>query len=191
MTRLGRITKVVLTAAVAAMVLSALVASSAAAAIVPAKFSSTGMRLPTSGITVKRNGLDPKVCTYVRATEGETYGNNYWVTNEFGLVSRFKCPLGAELQLAIKGEATYDTVAKRYDLTIHYSSGQSQWSPWGQYWQNGEVAKGTWVNGSGSTPSKVTFTDQTVGHDASGKSISITGTFNPTTMSGGLLTLSN
>jgi len=177
------------------MVLSALVASSAGASIVPAKFSTPYFKMttPAPGITVKRNGIEPKTCTFVRPAEGEAGTGSftfYWAWNGYGLVSHFNCGLGTELWLGIQGEGTYDTVANTYTLTVKYNSGSSQLSPVGSYYQNA-VAKGTWVNGSGATPSKLTFVNQQIGSLLSGGTISIDGTFNFTTSTGGLITLSH
>lgn len=184
--------KVLLTAAVAAMALSALVAASASAAIVPAKFSSSSIKMSTSGITLKRGGLEPKTCTQAGSLAGTGEGGGYLVNNQWDGSAKFGCS-GLELIMVFWGNSSYDTVANRYFLTLKSYEIYPFRSPYGEYWQRINLpSSGTWVNGSGLTPSTVTFTDQLIGYTLSGnKPITISGTFNVTTSGGGLVTLSH
>ena len=188
-TLLNKRMRIVLTAAVAAMALSAVLASTAAAAIVPANFSSTSIKLTTSNLTVRANGAEPKLCS-AATLSGTAENNNFYVGNSGGFAeSKFTCG-GAQFTMVFLGEARYDTVAGKYIFHVNDFPSWSLWSPWGSYSQN-VAADGTWVNGSGSTASTATFSGQTVGYTTGGKKVSIEGTFKATTSSGGLLTLSH
>jgi hypothetical protein len=193
LTRLRKTTKLFLVAGVAALALSALGAASASATIVPAKFSSTGgIKMTSTGITVRRSGIEPQSCTQFGTYLGWAEGNQFFGSNTSFEYTKFTCPSGKEFQLRIVGSTTFNTVTGVYTVTIG-GNGISQWSPWGQYLQStspGTTA--TWVNGSGSTASTITFSNATVGKTLEGeKPLSVEGTFKATTESGGLLTLSH
>lgn len=184
--------RILLTAAVAAMAMSALVASSASASIVPAKFSNSSFKLTSTGITVKGNGIEPKTCTPSSYIEGYAENSNFLASNPGFAETKFSCTGGTSFSMVLLGEAQYDTVANHYILHVNSFSSWSLNSPYGGYWQESE-STATWLNGSGSTASTITFTEQTLGHTffPAGKKISISGTFKATTLSGGLLTLSH
>jgi hypothetical protein len=183
--------KVFILAIVAVFAMSALVASSAAAEIVPAKFSSTKFKLTTTGLTVKRNGAEAKTCTFKSTTEGEGF-ETFYVYNNIELDTRFLCPSPTQLQMIWSGAVRYDTVASKYTFNIApYTTQNMVYSPWGTYWQNYEVS-GTWVNGSGSTASTVTFASQPFGTTTpGGQTLTLEGQLKVTTPSGGLVTLSH
>jgi hypothetical protein len=185
------ITKILFATALATLAISALLASAASATIVAAKFSGPAFtKLTTSGLTLKLNGAEPKTCT-ASALEGYVERNFYEVSNEVGGETRFGCPFPSELTMAWAGEAFYDTVANRYFLRIK-SYNVSLMSPYGAYMQEPGTTGGTWVNGSGSTPSTLTFSNETLGRTLSGsKKITEEGTFTITTSTGGLVTLSH
>lgn len=188
MTRLGRSIKTLLVAGLAAMALSALVASAASAEVIEGEFSSSTVKFTASSITVKRNGIEAKTCTPYGPISGSASGELFSAWNQLG-AAKFTCS-GPELFMHFHGEATYDTVAGSYGLRIWAYRSESQFSPWGNYFQEG-TPSGTWVNGSGATPSKVTFVNQTIGYDSTGKKITIDGTFTATTSTGALLTLTH
>lgn len=191
MTYLKR-SKVLLAAAVAAMALSALVASSASASVVAAKYSTPEVMLTTSGITIKKNGAEAKTCTISGgALLGWAEGNASIYSNETGGESKFWCPSPAELRMIVNSRVSYDTVTGRYFMTLVKPCCSTLLSPYGQYLESPGTTGGTWVNGSGTTPSKVTFTNETLGSLTGGGTITISGTFNVVTYSGGLVTLSH
>jgi hypothetical protein len=189
---LGKSMKVALSVAVAAVMLGAVLASSAAAAIVPAKFSSPFFKFTTSGITLKLNGAEAKTCNPSPTTiEGFAEGNQYLMSNQQGGETRFACPNNTMLTMAWKGQAFYDSVSSRYSLRIGSYCCSSLMSPYGQYSQEPGTIGGTWVNGSGSTASTLTFSNEMLGWTLTGKKITIDGTFKATNSLGGLLTLSH
>lgn len=193
MAQLKRTPRILLLAALAALAASALLASAASASVLPAKFSSSQFKLTTTGITIKRNGTEAKTCTPVgNKLEGFAESNQYVISNELGGSARFWCSNNTELTMAWLGEALYDTVANRYSLRIASHSGETLTSPFGQYLQEPGTTGGTWTNGSGSTPSKLTFSNETLGFTyPGGQKLTIEGTFTVTTLSGGLITLSH
>lgn len=178
------------TAAVAAMALSAIVASTASATIVAAKFSPSGqVKLTTTSITVKRNGTEAKVCTpSPNNISGAAENSSYFIANNGFGETKFSCPSGAYFSEYFSGQAKYDTVTEKYywEMAKPYTS---LTSPWGSYFQ--VVFKVDWVNGSGLTPSTLVFKNQTVGVTSAGASISVEGTYNVTTTTGGLVTLTH
>jgi hypothetical protein len=192
--RSQRGTSVFLAAALAALVLSALVASSAAASTVPAKFSNSEFKLTGSGlITLKRNGTEAKSCELKLPIESWVEGNAFFGGNGTFGETRFSCTSGSTtLEMAYFGNATFDTVSGAYRFHVSDYSSHSWLSPYGSYFQQGgENDNGTWVNGSGTTPSTITFKEAPIGADTGGKTITFSGTLKATTLSGGLITLSH
>lgn len=185
--------KALVVTAVAAMAMSALVASSASASIVAAKFSSSTFKLTTTGITVKRSGAEAKACTPSAQTEGFWDGASFWIGNQPGGETKLSCPSATNLTMVLYGQPKYDTVTGEYFLKVADFGTYSLTSPWGSYKQvTGSGSTGTWVNGSGATPSTLTFNEAWIGSTVSGsQKITISGTFNVTTTSGGLITLSH
>lgn len=186
-------TKVFLTAALAALALSVLVAASASAAIVPAKFSSSSLKLTTSGITVKKNGAEAKTCTPALTLEGYYDGWRAWIGNQQGGEAKFHCPNNVTyLTMAMLAEPKYDTVSGAYSLKFSGCCGSSMMSPYGSYmpWSTGYT--GAWANGSESAASTLSFNETLIGSTVSGShKITISGTFDVTTPGGGLVTLSH
>jgi hypothetical protein len=191
----ARSIKILLTAVVAAMAMSAILASVAAAEVVPAKFSSSEFNLTTSGLTLKRNGIEAKTCVSPSAIEGYAESSNFLASNLEGFAeTKFTCGGTSTFTIVLKGTAKYDTVTNSYSLHVNDFNSWSLWSPWSEgYWQNtgGKGSTATWTNGSGSTASTVKFTNQWIGSTFSGKQVTIEGTLKATTLSGGLLTLSH
>jgi hypothetical protein len=186
---------VFVTAAVASLALTALVVASASAAIVPAKFSGPEFKVSTTGLTVKRNGLEPKTCTFKPATVGLTESEQFYILDNFEGDTKLLCPNGSTpLQMILRGVARYDNVAGTYSLHVNDYTTTNLYGPWGSYWQQSKVVgggfNGTWVNGSGATASTVTFSNQTFGYTAAGLKMTMEGTVKVTTPSGGLITLS-
>jgi hypothetical protein len=195
---LARKVKTVGLALALAGLLAAAVASPASATPVAAKFSSSSLKLTTTGITLKRNGLEPKTCTMDKgAAYGGSESNTWAVYNTEYLpwpTVQFTC--GSQgFVMTMGGEAFYDTVPGYYlqlrDMGMGYGG---KYTPYGNYIQTfGEgKAVGKWINGSGLTPSTIKFENATVGvleSPASG-TVTLSGTFTATTTSNTLLTLS-
>lgn len=178
----------------AALALTAVVGvAPAAAEEVSATWSGSTIRATTSGVTVKKNGADAKSCTLLGgATAGSILSGAAYLANA-SAETRFECSGGTNLWVAtLPIYPKYDTTTGKYLLKLSVS--HTGLSPWGGgIVQTGAVFKGTWVNGSGSTPSTVTYEEATLGYQSStGEPITLSGTFNVTTNSGGgLLTLSH
>src|ERR1044071_8076523 len=99
--------KVFVTSIVAAFALTALAAASASASIVPAKFSSEWAKVSTAGLTLKKNGLEAKTCTFSSWSEGWLTGSHFAFVSE-GEQIRLLCPSGASsLNMVMLGEAQY------------------------------------------------------------------------------------
>lgn len=181
--------KTMVAAIAVASLFAAVSASPAFAEIRTAKFSASTIKLTTSGITVKRSNGESKACTLKGgATSGTTTGAEYIVSNENFLRTRFECAGGTKLEMLFSGEASFDTVSSKYRLVVAANEAFNP-SPWGQYFE--EETVGTWVNGSGSTNSTVTFEEARIGQLSSFETLKISGTFTATTSTGGLLTLSH
>jgi hypothetical protein len=185
--------KILVVAAVAAMALGAVSVSSASATIVSAKFSSFGLRVSASGVSIQKGSGTAKSCS-VSSAEGWTEPNGSFVASSEGVggAMRFTCTDATYLRLRFNGFARYDTVTGRYYLQVaDYSSLLA--SPWGTYYQTtGGTNQWTWVNGSGATPSTMTLKEQYVGNqNLTGEKITITGTVTAKGEGGGLITLSH
>src|SRR5215218_3187686 len=184
--------KLALTAALAVIAVSGLVASSASATVVNAKFSSPALKLTTTGITIKKNGTEAKICTPKATIEATAEGSGYFATNQWDGTTGYWCPSGTELESVFYGEAKFDNVANRYYLTLTSNTTHSLMSPYGSWWQETRgLSSSTWTNGSGTTPSTLTFANQTLGYTLSNARISIDGTFTVKSSTGGLVTLSH
>jgi len=166
----------------------AAVASPASASEIPAKFSASTIKLTTTGMTVKRNGEDPRTCT----PEGGSFsgGTSEGIASVGGFYPvSFKCSGPSTLQMNFFAKVVWDTVASKYIFQTGGGAGASLISPWGSYSPAASV-KSTWVNGSGSTNSTLKFENTILGNGTGGN-VTLTGTFTATTSSGGLLTLSH
>lgn len=187
--RTQRRRNVLITSIVAALALTALVAGSASASIVPAKFSSEFGKISTTGLTLKKNGLEPKTCTFSAWSEGWFSGSQFWFLSE-GEQIRLSCGIG--LNMKMYGEATYDTVTGQYNLHFNDYSEMQLPSPYGYYTQVSKLNgfNASWVNGSGTTASTFKLANQTFGY-AGEQKLTLDGTTKVTTSTGGLLTLSH
>lgn len=174
--------------------LAALAASPAAAEELEATFSAGTAKLVTSGITVERNGADPKACTVNKGyTGGPAGGNTALLSNDVSYRTVFSCGGGTTLRMLTVARAFFDDEAETYGLRFDDESGTYNASPWGDYIQvtDGETTA-SFVNGSGGTSSTVSFQDEPIGFlSETLEELTITGTFKATTSTGGLLTLSH
>lgn len=180
--------------AVAVCALLAVGASSAMAEQVATKFSANTIKLTGTGLTVKKNGAEPKTCdikTPATGTANEASGtasakNNFWLQTELS------CTTGKFSITTYSMIGRYETTTGAYTLLL--GGGETSFSPWGDYYPGyyGQIV-GTWTNGSGLTPSTISFNEFTVGGLTSNPAtkISLTGTIKATTSTGGLLTLSH
>ena len=187
---LFRRTKGILALSLVALALAALGATSASASIVPAKFSSSSFKVTTTGVTLKRNGLEPKTCTLSLPIESSAEGSYFFGANYPSSPggTKYSCGGVAILGQWFSGEAFYDNVAKTFSLTFDPYSFSTLSSPWGSYSQ--ESFKASWVNGSGATASTINFNNTTIGFGTDGKALTLTGSLKVTTPAGGLVTLS-
>jgi hypothetical protein len=190
-----RISRPSLKSAVAAVAAIAMFAvanvSPAMAEEVEATFSGSKMKITTSSISVKLGTGEPVSCTLNKGKAEGPASNGFTVWNE-SFRTKFSCPGGTTLETKLTGVTWYDTVAAKYIAYMEPEfGGFSESSPFGTYGQDGEPIA-TYVNGSGATASTLSLTNATIGHRLSdGKAITISGTFNSTTPTGGLLTLSH
>jgi hypothetical protein len=176
---------------------AAVAASPASAVPVEAKFSSSSLKLTTTGVTVKRNGGEASTCTLLSPTQGGTEGNFAAVWNTELLPAptvQFSCSGGKGFSMKFAAEAFYDTVPGYYLELREFGTVYNMSSPWGSYWHTFETkpAIGKWTNGSGLTPSSIKFENAPMGTleaPASG-SVTLSGTFIARTESNGLITLS-
>lgn len=185
--------KVLITPLVVLVASAAVGVAPAAAEVVSAKFSGTSMKMTTTGVTVKKNALEPKTCTlFGGATQTSSLGESLaWVANvNFG-ETLFSCSGSTQLENSMYFNAKYDTATGKYSLRYGKGSYGGR-SPYGNYGGTGETFTGTWVNGSEGTPSTLTFAEAQLGLlSGSGLPITLSGTFNVTTKAGTVLTLSH
>jgi hypothetical protein len=183
--------RAIVVAAISAAALSAAFAGSALAAT-PASWNVpdfTAAKATTTGITVKKNGASPVACTQTGTQGGNVVGKGagLFESTSFGMLRQtFSCAGGTSFHFYLTSEAGFAEGAARW-LTL------SSWptslpSPYGAFAQDAHASP-TYTNGTAKTPSTINFSNTVVGHQGGGATISITGSFNATTSTGGLLTL--
>jgi hypothetical protein len=175
-----------LTAAVAVCALFALTASSAFAA--PATWSTPGLgttKWETASFTLSYNGSALACTLYAPTWSGYTTGSSFTLSP--GSKSTAKCGGSTvNTSIAVVGDASQSGGVFSLNIPGGWVNNSS---PWGLYTQSTVV--GTFTNGSGATPSTVTFNNVTIGvNQATGLPLTLSGTFTVKTGTGGLLTLS-
>jgi uncharacterized membrane protein len=173
---------------------AAIIASSASAAVVSAKFSNETIKLTTTGVTIKKGGLDARTCTIQGGSASgiTNWFGGYTMVNENGEIW-FNCSGSTVLQLRVLALPKYDNVALRYFLQMNDAFSTDQASPYGRWWQDSpSLPDPTYINGSGATKSQLKFVNEPIGYvAATGAAITLDGTFTATTTSNTLLTLSH
>jgi hypothetical protein len=169
--------KLALGGVIAALALTA-TASPAMAEFQPAKFDKAGLNLVTSGVTIELSGGSAKTCTTGAVISGAVHEST-WATlgNFVPGITRLGCSGGTTLEMrqTVYGERDSTTGATRlYDS----ENGAALISPYGEYLEYETFAP--YTNGSGATPSVVTFNKTPIGLTASFKTITMTGTFQVT-----------
>jgi hypothetical protein len=171
--------------AVAAAIL-ALGASSAMAAV---HWSDTAHGVKVAGsLTATKGGVN-KTCTPIASSQkSEFLGSIAYIHSGISAYLRFDCGSSTHLDVWFTVSPTSTTSVQVGEYT-----GVPQDSPWGSYkqaWVTGQPMTADFANGSGATPSKMTFSKDELGFmvDESG-AITLTGSLNVTTSTGGLLTL--
>ena len=112
-----------------------------------------------------------------------------WDTIPSGIPIAVSCAGGTTMEFVHEGEAFFwEGKAK---LLMWPVTGFWLESPFGEYFANPlEISSATFTNGSGLTPSKVTFSEAIVGElQPSNTYLTISGTLTVTSSTGGLLTL--
>jgi hypothetical protein len=184
-----------------AAVVGSLLAISATPAMAAVHWSDTTKGMRVSGtLTVAKEGIaTTKTCTIssVSSEESTLYPNSFYVhykgswTREIWL----PCSGGGTLGFLFEGGAE---AAPGGGYQLRFAGEccfSSPWSGEAQFWQGGEFVSGEanfvgkFTNGSGTTPSKVTFSKTQIGVDLTPARIWATGSLNVTNASGGLLTL--
>jgi len=182
----------------ACLALAAFAASSAMAEEAPTIWSGSSIKISSpSGVTVEKNGAEPKVCTtqtYGSATGSTSIEGIFGAYNRMDFTTKLSCPNSKALTLWFyyPSHAVYNTSTGKY--LVDFNQGEILESPWGQYYVSSEAEiRGTFTNGSGATPSTLTVSHVPIGNlgGTTGPTLTLTGTFNVTSGSGGLLTLSH
>ncbi|HET9153678.1 MAG TPA: hypothetical protein VFN85_06155 [Solirubrobacterales bacterium] len=171
------------------------VGASAASANVTWAQGNTTMKLAATSVSVKLQGGSSVTCTNATASgeaqNGETTSG--YVANDIegsGSFS-FSCPNSTRLGFhAYVEPSSVISENHEYRLAMYDSFIGKYKSPFGEYNQDGE-ATGVYVDGSGTTPSTLTFKEAVIGHLRTfpNTAVLLTATFKATTGSGGLLTL--
>lgn len=190
---MSRVTKFGSGALAIAVLVAALLAVSVSSAAAAVHWSDTthGMK-PSGTLTVYHNGKEPKTCTAGLVGGSYLESNIAWVyTNTEQSQYWMGCSGTNGLGFCFLAEAG-SAAGGGYQLTFQ-PCGEILSSPWGASlnWGAGPAGKpvGKFTNGSGATPSKVSFSGTQLGVLADGSTVSATGTLNITTSTGGLITL--
>jgi hypothetical protein len=136
------------------------------------------------GSSVTCSNVDMRVETFNKSNQG--YAK---LTALGGEPLTIACPNSTIFELCSEGDALF--TGTQYHLNISsLVSGFFLESPLGGYAPSPvEHWIGVVTNGSGSTPSKITFSKEEIGKLENGSRLFISGTLNLTTATGGLLTL--
>lgn len=154
-----------------------------------ATFSDTAHGIKFSGkLTVLKNGGSGKTCTIGESQGGSVGSSSYWarMSNWVSLIA--SCEGGGTFTFGAMGAATGSPGAFQLNLLTNAETQQSTFGPWEQ----STSATVPFTNATESTPSQITFSNTKLGvliaspHEP----ISVSGTLNVTTLSGGVLTLS-
>lgn len=190
--------KVASLAAAACLLLAAASASSASASWVAAKVNGgPNIKATTSGATAKRNGAEAKSCSlYTGSAHGRGEGQLLELKNAVNAnnveVTRFECGGTSTLDTGMFiGSAEYETVSGAYRVKFYNAGfGFLFTDPWGAVYAPSDFTA-SFTNGAGATPSTFTLSETTLGAEASGKKVSLSGTFTITSNTGGLITLTH
>lgn len=181
-----------------ATAITALCAVGASSALAATHWSDTthGMKIAgTNSLTVYANGGNAKTCSINASLDGKQpstlSGASFSVHSELDNTLYLLCTGSTTLSLEFVGEA--EAAGGGYQLVFKRSGPWALWAPWGganSFWQGAEKELiGKFVNGSGTTPSKLVFSSTEIGYDRALERVTATGSLNVTTSTGGLLTL--
>lgn len=166
------LTKLTVAAAVAALAL-AVVASTAAAEVKNAKWSHNELSV-TGSVTFTKGGGTPSTCTF-NALGGAQKGGSEFIIYNDQFIHGASCTYTSWFSWELRGNAKYDTVTKTYFLDAEDGMGSSySVSPWGSsdlWYTGGTKVKPPYANGSGATPSTITFNEVTVGKMKTGQTV--------------------
>jgi hypothetical protein len=177
----------------------AIFASSASAYWSTAKFAGgPSVKVTTTGVTAKRNGGEAKACTMFLGSASGSISSGLLTFGQIGTwwggnLTRLECGGTSKLDVYTSFiEPQYETVSGKYRLAFLTEEAETIEAPWAnRYWPWSEPAV-PFTNGSGATSSTFTFTDTALGPEAAtGKIVSLTGTFKITNSTGGLVTLTH
>jgi hypothetical protein len=155
-----------------------------------ATWSDTAHGIKISGkLTVFKNGGSGKTCTIGESQAGIFLGSSgYWAKSSTLSVLTASCEGGGTFTFGAQGTAKGTPGAFQLTLGANVTVQQS---PFGNWEQNTGVTV-PFTNATESTPSRITFSKTKLGILGAlpFEPISVSGTLNVTTLSGGVLTLS-
>ncbi|HEY0701108.1 MAG TPA: hypothetical protein VGD43_25260 [Micromonospora sp.] len=159
----------------AVVALSLAVAGSASAAT----FSANGPTKLAGSLTWQQGGTSARVCGW--NSNGTIFGLGIWS----GLVTG-TCAGGGSVQAQ---SILLPVTRPDGSVAVQFNGGGMPVSPYGQPW-NRVNAVVPFVNGNASTPSKIVLDNTYVGYiEGDGRDLTVTGTIDVTTSTGGLVTI--
>jgi hypothetical protein len=145
------------------------------------------LKVEAEGSSVTCSNLDLRISTFNNGG-----GSAEYKMYPSGIPVNFSCAGGTTMELVHKGNGSLSGVT--YWLSMAAATGFWLESPYGLYFANplpNNPPKLVFTNGSGITPSQVTFSGAEIGEvDETGATMFLSGTLTVTTATGGLLTLS-
>jgi hypothetical protein len=176
------------------LVVSAFGAISASSALATPHWSDGAHGIKLSGSLTVKNPVKPtKTCTpsYQMTFSGNS--EMMWLasSNSAGKLNLiYSCTYGGVLEIMTQLRPLSTTsVSMGFDPAMGWGSEKGeQFHPWGAYYKQRASTVGDFTNGSGSTPSTLTFSEDLVSSSSS-FAVSISGTLTVTTSTGGLLTI--
>ncbi len=154
-----------------------------------ATWSDTAHGIKISGkLTVLKNGGSGKSCTIAESQSGIFLGSSgYWARGTGLSYLTASCEGGGTFTFGAQGTAKGTPGAFKLTLGANVTVQQS---PFGN-WEQNTGTEVPFTNATESTPSRITFSNTKLGVLAFPfEPISVSGTLNVTTLSGGVLTLS-
>jgi len=169
------------------LAIGAVGAVGASSAMASVHWSDTTHGTKVSGsLTVTTAEKPAKTCTPSSSQESSmnTTAAWVWTSGSSGWLT-FSCEGGGTLEVYTLLSATSTTSVTLSNI------GAVEKAPWGMTYTQNQSPEGDFVNGSGSTPSTLTFggLDQLGPYFPTGKPVFVSGTLKITTSTGGLLTL--
>lgn len=173
-----------------AVVLSSLAVAVPTASAAPAAWSPLGAVEEAGTVTLKLDGGSPVTCSNITLS-GTAFAGGMW-TNAFGGLSTYALTCDNGRAFWFRTLQNAQLVNGSYQVAGQGPSNAYEWAPFSATSHYAPVNyTAPFTNGNATTPSTITFSDTVIGTLSTdpSKPVTISGTLNVTTATGGLVTL--